>query len=167
MARAVGGYVNVATLVHSGAPFLFERPPDALSTGCRQEGWGNGVHRHEHTGGRRRKQACTHMRARARALCQAFGSRAHRVGHRDGQPTVIRELHKAAVTAVVVVVIVVIVVVIGQRLVVRDVVRVVVLGAIFSGSRSECKRLRSAQCHIFFESFVEDNRGGDSCRGGR
>ena len=66
MARAVGGYVNVATLVHSGAPFLFERPPDALSTGCRQEGWGNGVHRHEHTGGRRRKQACTHMRARAR-----------------------------------------------------------------------------------------------------
>ena len=38
MARAVGGYVNVATLVHSGAPFLFERPPDALSTRCRQQG---------------------------------------------------------------------------------------------------------------------------------
>ena len=111
--------------------------------------------------------ACACVSARARASCQACGSRAHRVGHRDGQPTVIRELHKADVTAVVVVVIVVIVVVIGQRLVVRDVVRVVVLGAIFSGSGSECKRLRSAQCHIFFESFVEDNRGGDSCRGGR
>jgi hypothetical protein len=38
VARAVGGYVNVATLVHSGAPFLFERPPDALSTRCRQQG---------------------------------------------------------------------------------------------------------------------------------
>ena len=36
--------------------------------------------------------------ARARALCQAFGSRAHRVGHRDGQPTVIRELLKAIVS---------------------------------------------------------------------
>ena len=106
------------------------------------------------------------VRARARASCQAFGSRAHRVGHRHGQPTVIRELHKAVVTVVLVVVIVVIVVVIGQRLVVRDVVRVVVLGAIFSRSRSECKRLRSrAQCHIFFESFVEVNRGWDSCRG--
>ena len=105
--------------------------------------------------------------ARARALCQAFGSRAHRVGHRDGQPTVIRELLKAIVTGVVVVVVVVVVLVVlsDQRLIVLG---VVVLGAISSRSRRGCKRLRKrARCPIFLESFVTECRGWDSCRRGR